>query len=653
MPTTLLPVPDDTEEVVAIRLPAGVNADELAVQIVDAINRAEAARSKYLTKLEKNRRILRAELPTKSEPWPGSCKLNLRVTYWTRQRIIAQIMEVIFGAHPYYNVNGQRPVDDQYAQKVETFLENLFTTVIDLEAVMDPIFQETTDAGCCGALYGWKRQVNRRTRRSLEPSSDLSRMQWKESSVDEVVDDRPDIRFFPSDRFGVYPASATSVDEATALYFIDSYTGNDLLKLSKTNFIDKAALQKLRNEAQDDVNPKSRQQIQNQRGISQSLPGTNFHTNTYELYIVYWTLPGSDDEPAEDYAIWIHPQSFTILHSEPNPAWDGKRPLVLFRMSPDKEGIYGDGIVDIVGDLELTMTTVLRQAIDQAAIDIAPPTVMDESARIPGEKYIYGPGQIWRMYGTGKAQVLDHTSQVAMGMQLITFLRDIVERYTGVTDTSMGLAAGPRQTATQSTLMSQQGSMLFNLVINRMRRSMNELAERVLWLCYQYAGNESVRQLWERLAGDEENPFELANNALGGRYYFKAQTDTETNGRMVKQSIYREVYDRLLANPLIQSNPLLMFSVTRRYLAALGVRLPEELIGKEEEIRSAMAAQAQAKLSALGQPEQEQMMQDEQQYANDLRSQAPQIVSDAIGGAMGVSDEAAPIAPPDGGGFMQ
>jgi hypothetical protein len=200
----------------------------------------------------------------------------------------------------------------------------------------------------------------------------------------------------------------------------------------------------------------------------------------------------------------------------------------------------------------------------------------------------------------------------------------------GVSDNAMGMQVNHSQTATETQSLASNASMLFSLIIDRDRRFLTKVANQLLLLCYEYAGNPTVQELWTRLVGNEECPFTSANDALGGRYHFTCSGSTENANKELKRALMQQIFAALMQTPLIQTDPLKQYALAKVYLKTMGLRVPEEIIGAEKEIRDALASQAQAKMGLLNHEQQVAAAQHGQAAQANAQAQVQPTVADAM-----------------------
>jgi hypothetical protein len=662
----------------AIVLESGQDPKQVAITLADLITQAEQQRSSYLRTIAAGRTYLNTQRKRTSRPWKGASEITMPMVISVRNRLAAQINDVLFSIHPLFNVEGQREEDDALAPWVEQFLEGLFTRVCPLDEALEPVLLSSLDDGVGVAHITWRREMRQITRHTNDEATGA----WSQRPGEDLEYDGPDIEYVPIDRFGIYPSVARDVQRSRGIWFKVSRTGDELVRLRNEGFIDKAALQALQDTQGEAEHLKSAES--DQRGMRYSGGELDFVSRPYDIHICYWRLPGKkDDDPAVDHYLWLHVPTQTILHAERNPRWSGRRPAVIIRPFPDKETIYGESLPNLLADLEDTMTTIVRQVIDQAAVDIATPVAVEDGAITPEQEknLVYGPGQIWRVTRVDGIKLLAKPSQIQVGLQAAEFCKEIVNRLVGTSDQTFGMEPSRAQTATTTQVLASNQSVLFGLIVNRLRRGLSQVAAHVLDLSYEYAGNEAVSMIWRKLVGSKPNPFagqapttdngvmedgaapvpEQGNlpagalpveagmgterpdrvTMLGGRYWFNAAGSTETNNKELKRAIMREVYERLMVNPLIAYNPLRIYALTRRYLTELGIRVPEELLGKEVEVRQALQTQGRAMVDNLSADEQQKLAnQGEEVYASEQEA-----IPGAIQGAFADIFAAAPGAP--------
>jgi hypothetical protein len=584
----------------AIQLPAS-EVPRIAAFLQQNIEQSQRDLQKRVTQIEEGRKLYDHYQVRAKKPWPEASDVHIPMVTYTRNRLLAQRIMTLFGTHPIFSVNGQTIADDKYKDQVEQFLETLLTTVMPLERKIDAILQASLDDGVGIAYLDWWRDVRTVTRQQmgLTASGDY---QWTTVPEERVLFDGPDVQYVPIENFGVCPTSEGDLQRADGVWMKTGWTGNKLLSLTEKGAIDQKAMEEVRKHTgtAESVNTADAKR----RGVTVSdEPTASFLLRTYDIHVCYWKLPVDENAVADDWLIWYHLPTQTILRAVPNPNFDQRRPFVRFCPFPDRTGIFGDSLPDMIGVLQKTASSILEQMVDQATMDIHPPILMENGAMarpdsIERGDYKSGPGRIWKVNKISGVQHLRTDSTVTISLASINFLETVQEKMVSLDASQYGVNAGPAQTATATQSMNSNAAMLFALIVNRDRMSMVEIANQIQALCYEYVGNNAVVDLWQRLIGDGDNPYTIAVDALGGRYHFNSAGNTETSNKELKRAVVREVLNQLTTNPALQpllaSNPLHIYDVAYLYLKEMGIRSPEDWIGKREEVASAMAATGQA-----------------------------------------------------------
>lgn len=583
---------------------------DIEVRLATWMRQAEADAKPRVDEILANRLKLKSRQPRAKKPWPTACDLHVPMEKICRNRLLAQTLLALFTAKPVFNVKAVRPDDDDKARKVEQFMEALFTSVFPLERTMDTVLNAAIDDGTGIAYEAWRRDTVSRVRRKQQPrveqftdemtgetmEAPTGEMEWAESSEPEVLYDGPDIQYIPIEKFYVYPATASDVQSALGCWFAAPMTGSELRVLEGQGKVSSKALATLAKWT-GDFNARSSADA-TARSIHDT-PQTEpeFESRTFEIRRVYWRLPVASGKPLIDFFLLYHEPTRTILSAQENPHWHKQRPFTLFRPFPDKTGIYGDGMPDLVGEMGDALTTLLRQTIDQASIDIHPPIAVNTTLIDPSyaqDNWKFGPGQMWFVTDQNAVTPLYHPSQVQIGTGTFQFVRQLVSETTANSENVMGAVGPHTQTATEIQSQMANAGALFALIINRFRESMARLADLVESDCYEFASNEAVTSIWQRLFPDEENVFAGATDVLAARYRFYAAGSSEGANKELTKAVAREVVANLLQNPLILQDISALRRVTRWYLAEMGVREPDALLPSDQDIQQAQAMQAAA-----------------------------------------------------------
>lgn len=625
-------------------------------ELHDCTSYSESQSNGRLKRITSNRKLLSPLQRRANKPWTGASDMHVPVIKYSRNRLLAEIISSTFLTHPIFNVEGVTVADEEFAKSVEEFLDRLFTDVMSLEEAMDPIIQDALDDGVGIVYNAWKRDIKRLPRWVPTPvmaevigesgtveTVETGATEFVQTDEPRVVYDGPDVQRIPIERFGIYPPTAKDIQSALGCWAKLTYSGSELLQGVENGEFDAAMVEQLKSWQGDQEALEDAEATRREIGDG-SVSTVDFRNRHYQIYLCYWRLPTERGRPSIEWVVWEHMPTMTIIRSEPNPYWHQMRPFLALRPFPDKSGIHGDSLPDLIGDMQQTMTAIVRQVIDQATIDIHPPVIVNENLVPPDtiDKLKFAPGQVWRVHQMDAIHIPYRPSQVSVGLEVNEMVRQVVARCVGIDDNTLGMMAQPSATATQTQAVQSNAGALFSLVVNRIRRGLNLLAKQTISNCYQYVGNEGVLGLWYKLVGQgEPNPFDVAQQAIdafGAQYHFSAAGSTEVSNKELKKALAREVYERLVINPIMTANPLRIFALTRWYLTEMGVRIPEELIGKEQEIKDALAEQAKAQVDAMSAEEREQAKLADQQATAQQMDEAPMVVDDLLQAMMGGPD---------------
>jgi hypothetical protein len=569
---------------------------EQAREVSDALSRAievgESQRGTYLSKLRENRKLLNTDQPRPNPPWTGACGLSLPMVKWHRNVLLANYVGTLTSVSPIYNVEG-KPAADQ----VENFMEDLITKeqALAFHDTLETILASAIDDGTCVARVTRRKDVRQRTHWVKGNNGVDGEPAWVRKRGQVTAYDGPAITVIPVENVGTWPPRCASIQRSVGVYVLSGQTGDEMRRLADGGEYDEEAVKSLESAPADE---KAQENVsEDERGLTIADTG-EFGSRPFQVADCEWRV-SVGGKPVEDWLVTMHRASKTILRAIPTPWASGERHLVLFRPWQDKFGILGDSIVDLAGQPQQFIVTLLRMLVDGTALQMFPEMAVAKSALgtagLREMKKRRGPMGVVPIEDGWFDKIkpfVQATGSLQMAIPVIELLMNLLERGTGISPSRQAVPTPRAITATEIEEMLQEGDKLQRLTSQRVARSTSEVGRLMLWICYEFLGAETVQKHWRSVLGQQAGEGILGAQEIGGDYTVMAAGSSESSNRALQQKRAQQVLDMVVENPA--STPQQIYKARLRYLNALGERNPEQYIGTEEEFVQNFMRTAQA-----------------------------------------------------------
>lgn len=158
----------------------------------------------------------------------------------------------------------------------------------------------------------------------------------------------------------------------------------------------------------------------------------------------YTKVDWDNDGIAELRKICCMGTSYKIVHHQP---WDSP-PFATFCPCPESHTFFGQSIYDLVGDLQLIKSNVLRSSLDSLSLSIHPRMTMIEGQARLDDVENTEIGAIIRQTQPGAVQSLTLPFVGKEAFPMLGYLDSLKEDRTGISKASMGLDAEALQSTT-------------------------------------------------------------------------------------------------------------------------------------------------------------------------------------------------------------
>ena len=203
------------------------------------------------------------------------------------------------------------------------------------------------------------------------------------------------------------------------------------------------------------------------------------------LYIeAYPKVDFDGDGVAELRKVCMIGPDFKIIHNEPAT----ERPLADFCPDPEPHTAFGNSVADLVMDIQLIKSSILRRILDSLAASINPRTAVVVDQVNMADVLNDETGGVIRMRAPGMVQPLTTPFVGADAFPVLEYMDSLKENRTGISKAAAGLDADALQSATKTAVAatvnaaSQHIELIARILaetgLKRMMRGIAKLANR-------------------------------------------------------------------------------------------------------------------------------------------------------------------------------
>uniref|UniRef100_A0A6M3KZB9 Putative portal protein n=1 Tax=viral metagenome TaxID=1070528 RepID=A0A6M3KZB9_9ZZZZ len=514
---------------------------------------------------------------SKTFPWENCSNISVPITPIAVETIHAREMNAIFSIRPFIQVKPKKKgVDREDCSRLERFLDQIFTNVLDLYKYGAQWLLEKNKMGTGFLKCYWNFDKKKKGEKLVTKdqaaltvidiedlifpvnAKDLESCQWVAQSIITSLE-----KLACKEKLGIYK-NVNDIKSFPKAQTADEDTGSDV-KGTK-----------------DSVEKLAR--------TSQAALGE------YQIHEVWLDYDVDNDGYEERTLLTFHKPSGTKLRWIYAPYDHGRRPFIDDKYQERVNRIYAKGICEISEYLQDGINTVFNQAIDNMTIANVKCFKGRKSARKDIGKIF--PGKVFWLDDPTDIEEFLLGEVHQSNFVLHDLLRDYHERRTKVTDYTLGKESSilkSRATATGTLALLQESGRHFDLIINNTRKALVELSYQIIELYAQY----DPSKIFLIDGGKEQEAIEISlpNNLENLReeydFYCTAtslivnkEIEKQTNLMLTQQlgGIFQQMLQLLMVvfNPQMQlpeEVKSFIFSLLRSY-----AKMSEDLIRSFEKI---------------------------------------------------------------------
>jgi len=302
---------------------------------------------------------------------------------------------------------------------------------------------------------------------------------------------------------------------------------------------------------------------------------------------IYKKIDIDRDGFSEDIRILIDPDRRIYLGAVEikNITMNGKRPLDFTKFNDliDKpDDLEGLGILEIVKPLADELDAIFNQMTDANTLGVLRPGFYDPSGNLQPQNITIAPNKLIPVTDPSRNVFFpDFQIQTERLMNAMRVVMEFIERLTGASAYAMGKESdvvGGSGTATRTQIIAQASEQRFAIPAQRLR----EGCARILTIVFDQVQKNIPPGLDQRVLGEDGEPIfegnELTQQGLSGEFDAYILEDASMGSQETGRQLAVFLYQILLGNPLVGSDPLKIYQVTANLLKSHRLD-PQEFLG--------------------------------------------------------------------------
>lgn len=279
----------------------------------------------------------------------------------------------------------------------------------------------------------------------------------------------------------------------------------------------------------------------------------------WEVFKVWLSWDVDGDGINEELLLYFSRDALSFLSKKFNPYWHGRRPYVKFKYFPVEHRFYGEGLCEMLEDLQDGISAMHNRRADNHTLANSAMILKRKMSKgiLPGDP-LY-PGKIIEtadIWNDIREFRLSEPYQSTVQEEAI--LRQIADNLAGMSDAQRGSAMPvSRTTAAAQLALLQEQAKRVDLTVQSARDSLDEVGLFAVNLYYQFGTNGKALEWMGERGRIVEAVFRLPKRVVEIGQALRVSTPTSLQNRQVKRenaialfNLLVQMYERIM--PLAQ-----------------------------------------------------------------------------------------------------
>ena len=519
-------------------------------------------------------------LKAKSDPWIGCSNFAHPIV-----RIVCDtITDNLSYSFP-TEIDLIKPIPVSNDDHTKTFkrgqlLNFQFKTEIKWDEIKQDLFQIATRYGDCFTKQYY--DIRRREKTEREIEQELSTIQVEEGQplpdIDPMTDVFHGVRMDVLNIQDVYkPGNSIGVQKDTCAHVI---CHTRMSRAQYDELVETQGYQKIdfedSKEEDNGINETSGNNIDEKRKEQLGL-STRLKDNGNNMHLLEWygAFQDAKTKKWQEIVIVIHPNTKTLCKAYVNKM--SVRPIVQHSARANANQPYHEGYPEILRQIAHYLNTVYNQRRDSESKRIAQPGFYDSGSKFNPKNYTMKPNGMYPTQGPpgNSVHFLQFQGAPPELFSEESILKQLVEELTSVSDTIKAAQSPGDKSATEINHVVNKFDIRFSSVFSRFERSLMEVVEQTSELNRLYMKDTKEYRI---LGHNGKYTYQsVASSDMSEKFDVIFKGNSVSN-EMVQFQKAMQTYSIGVANPLIATNPVYLYSNLRRLYEAMHVDRIDQLI---------------------------------------------------------------------------
>lgn len=435
----------------------------LLTQVDTSLRQAVEVHESYEQRLGRFKRAYKAlpEAERKTFPWDGASNVVVPHAGTAVDAIVAKMMGSIFGAKDFAEVEIKNPQWEAKEKQIRDWIK-AFVGSKEARSAIREIFHDASHDGDAFVEPRWSEE--QKPWHSYTPSGDVA---------EHVVQSYVGVRLTTiSADCVIVPQGYDDWSKLPWMATRHEFTWDELIQMQQRQEVENIDKIKRTSKEREDLRY---QIVQKAQGVSGGIEPT------YTLYQIRGRFPiptaGLDEPIFEEVILLYNMDARVFLKKIYNPFFGKSRQLVKVPFLIQPHEVRAMGVIEQVLQFQELASTAINQVVDAATAANAGLVVTDPESSLAKDDSIH-PGKVVISERPQDTRVV-HLSEPSPALQAVVEIAGRMQQVrSGVSDYNLGLESGvvgSRATATGTTALIGQGNLRFNVSIDEMRSSIEEL----------------------------------------------------------------------------------------------------------------------------------------------------------------------------------
>jgi hypothetical protein len=515
---------------------------ELSAYIKENLDQEIQNQEKLVKNIARSERQYIGRKKGKSFPWVNCSNISVPETRKNVDTVLVRILDAIFNRRKIFIVKANKPELMEQARAIEKALDWFFKHVIRLKEKLLPAITQGLKSGTGIEHITWESKREAIYRYATpEELADKSVHKYKlEGSKDFAVKDvqtyyeGPQWVALPREDF-IISSDATNIKDAKLVGFRSYLTESEIRLKERQGLYRKGSAEKL-------IAPDKHDEVKESRAENQGKELKPTVSNLpYEIWTLWLKYDVDDDGEGDSIVVTFHPYSNSIMRCLYNPVFTSNRPFVALRPWPIEFSFDGEGLCNMMYNLQEAIDAIQNQRIDRGTLLNTINTItrtgigLDNFKLAPGKNWVCEENptedvfRVIQMPDVPPSQFQEQANLASLGMQMC-----------GISPGMQGISTSERPVAKETFALLEESNKKFKNMIDNVRDGLTEGAYQTLELMAQY--QPTLRYKEDQQGEWVEQTVDIPIMSLREGFDIELAAATEVLSQEVRREIWLNVF---------------------------------------------------------------------------------------------------------------